>query len=98
MALLWLSSKAGSGLGLLTRAALLLAAAVLHLLGLWLKWSTSMRRWVVGGILIIWLAHGAAFTLKLGNSQRSAIAVSNTQALFEPRDGSTTPIHRHCRN
>ena len=71
-----------------TYAWLLIAAGV-HLLSLWLKWPANVRRTAVSLLIFVWLAHGFAFLQKLDAAQRSAVAVAETKALYEPREEST---------
>ena len=67
----------------------LLVMVIGHLLSLWLRWPVSLRRAVTGVFLLVWVAHGLAFMEKLQGEERFAVAVSETKALFEPREEST---------
>lgn len=62
---------------------------VIHMLSMFLNWSTALQRNLLSSIFIIMVIFGIGLLTKIDQEREKAIVVKNTEAKFEPKEDST---------
>jgi tetratricopeptide (TPR) repeat protein len=63
--------------------------AVIHLVSLYLRWSRRVRRGILGVLFFLLAVYISGFIAKAESYRDMAVAVSDTEAKFEPRPEAT---------